>query len=508
MKKTAVILILIIFLSKAIGFSRDVILAYYYGASSISDAYLISLTIPVVVFSFIQVALSTAYIPLYNEIKIKNSEKRANQYTNNILSINLVLCTIIILITLIGIKPIVHIFAAGFDEKTFNLAVEYTRISIFSIYFISCIAVFIPFLHVNNKYYIPALIGFPLNIITIISIVVSTKLNSKILAYGSVLAYFSQFILLYIYIYIKGFRYKFFINIKDIYIKKLLIITIPAILGASVNQINVLIDRTIASGLPSGSISVINYANQLTLLVESIFVAPFITIMYPVITKMIVNKDIDNTKKTIKESVNSVSLLVTPAMIGFLIFSREIVILLYGRGAFEQQAIQNTSNVLFYLSLGLIGFGFREVLVRVFYAMQDTKTPVINSVIAMIMNIILNIILSEIYGVVGLALATSISAIFAVILLFISLQRKTGLVEFKNISITFVKILIASLAMGVISRFIYNNLLQVMSNNLTLIISIISGALIYLIIISFMKIEDVDKITNIIVVKFRKLIRA
>src|SRR5690606_11837643 len=116
---------------------------------------------------------------------------------------------------------------------------------------------------------------------------------------------------------------------------------------------------------------------------------------------------------------------------------------------------------------------------RAFYAMQDTKTPMINASIAVVLNIILNIILSKFLGIGGLALATSISAILATILLLISLRKKIGPFGMKATTISFIKILLASIVMGILVKVTYVLLINIMGESLSLLISIGIGALVY-----------------------------
>lgn len=146
----------------------------------------------------------------------------------------------------------------------------------------------------------------------------------------------------------------------------------------------------------------------------------------------------------------------------------------------------------------MICFGLKKVLSRAFYSLQDAKTPMINSAIAMVMNIVLNIILSKFLGIGGLALSTSISAIICSVLLFISLRKKICSFGMKHITISFIKILCASLGMSVFAKVSYDALLNSIDVNLSLIIVIGTGTLSYFIIIYFMKIEKVDTIVNAI----------
>jgi putative peptidoglycan lipid II flippase len=146
----------------------------------------------------------------------------------------------------------------------------------------------------------------------------------------------------------------------------------------------------------------------------------------------------------------------------------------------------------------MVGFGLREVLSRVFYSLQDTRTPMINAAIGMLLNIILNIVLSRFLGIGGLALATSIAAIFTTALLFVSLRKKTGPFGMKQISISFLKILFASLVMGGLAKLSFNHLTASLSQNLSLLLAIVVGSVSYFVIIYFMKIEDVDVIVGAI----------
>jgi len=152
----------------------------------------------------------------------------------------------------------------------------------------------------------------------------------------------------------------------------------------------------------------------------------------------------------------------------------------------------------------MIGFGLREVLSRAFYAMQDTKTPMVNAAIGMVLNIFLNIILSRYMGISGLALATSIAALFTTALMFISLRKKIGPFGMKQISISFLKILFASSLMGLLAKLSFDYYTATLSQNLSLIIAIAVGAISYFVIIYFMKIEDVDLIVKAVKRKLGK----
>jgi putative peptidoglycan lipid II flippase len=493
LKKKAIIIMIITVLSKILGFAREVLLSYFFGANNITDAYLISQTIPSVLFAFLGTALGTGFIPMFNEIKVKKDEKRAIEFTNNLINILIVLCTFLVVITLVFTTPIVKLFATGFSGETLKIAVRFTRISIVGIYFSGLVYIFTAYLQIKNQFVIPALIGFPMNIIIIVSMFIASKTNAIYLAIGSIVAFASQLVFVLPFAYKKGYRFYIVFNIKDKYIVNLFNIALPAILGVSVNQLNVLVDRTIASKVAEGGISALNYANKLQLFVFGIFVTSISTVLYTTLSKMAAELNYEGLKKSLIESISSINLLVIPATVGAMIFSTQVVEMLFGRGAFDERAVKMTSSALFFYSIGMIGYGLSEVLSKAFYSMKDTKTPTINAVIALIMNIILNITLSKFMGIAGLALATSISAIVCTGLLFLSLRKKIGSFGLKEIFISFTKITIASIVMGVVAKLSYNILLGNLSKNLSLIIAIMVGGLVYFAIIPFMKIREVDE---------------
>lgn len=506
MKKIALIIMIITIISKIFGFGREIILAYFYGTSGISDAYLISTIVPGVIFGFISAGIAAGYIPIYNEVEQESGEAEAHVFTNNLFNLLLLICTIIIASCLLFTDQIVKIFASGFEGETFLLTVQFTKINLFAMYFIGFVSIFSGYLQLKGNYIIPAIIGLPLNIIIIISIVLSTKFNILVLAIGFVVAAAIQVILMVPFIKKKGYIYKSRLNLKDKHIINMIRIALPVILGVSLNQINVLVDRTIASRIIIGGISALNYANKLNGFVQGIFVMSIATAIFPKMSKMAAANNIIGLKNTLSEAITGINLMVLPAMIGAMLLTNPIVSILFGRGAFDSQAAEMTSYALFFYSMGMVAAGLREILSRSYYSLQDTKTPMINAAIGVILNIILNVILSKYMGIGGLALATSIAGIITTGLMFISLRKKIGPFGMKKVSISFLKIFLASLIMGLLSKTSFNYLITILSQNISLLIAIGIGATSYFVIIYFMKIEDVDVIAALIKKKLSRRI--
>lgn len=498
MKKTALVLMIITIVSKLFGLLRDVTLSYFYGASNISDAYLISLTISTVFISIIGTGISSGYTPMYTKVESIGGFVAGNRLTNNLVNIILIICTLIMITVLIFTDTIVKVFASGFEGETLYLAIQFTRISIVGIYFTFLIYIFNSFLQIKGHFFITAMIGFPLNAIIIGSIIISSNTNVILLSIGTVLATASQFLLLIPFLYKSGYKHSFSLDIKDESIRNMMKSAVPIVVGMSIVEINTLVDRTLASQIATGGISALSYAYRLNGFVQGLFVSTVAVAIYPIMSKMANKGDLLGVKKSLIEAIAYINLFVIPATVISMIFTEPIIKLLFGRGAFDENAVKLTASALFFYSIGMIGIGLREILSRAFYSLHDTKTPMINATYALILNIILNIILSKFLGIGGLALATSISAIFTTTLLFIKLRKKIGSFGMKTLFKSFTKIVFASICTGYLSYLFYELLKFNVGSSFLLLLTFCFSILVYLIIIYIIKIEEAKEILQII----------
>lgn len=505
MKRYIFVVMILTILSKAFGFARDIILSYYYGAGGISDAFLISTTIPLAIFAMVGVGVTTGFIPIYTKITSEESKSKADDFTNNLLNIMIFLTFLIMSVSLLFTEQIVRVFAIGFDDLTFRLAVNFTRISLVGIIFSGIISILTSYLQANNKFYFIALIGLPLNFFTILAIFLSYQFNVLILPIGATVALISQAVFLVLFAFRSGYKYRFKFSYIDANIINMMKVSVPAIIGVSASQINLLIDRTLASSITVGGISALNYSHRLIDFVIGIFIAPIITVIYPRLAQSSVEKNLLAFKRTLGESVVAMSLFVLPCMVGFFFFSAQIIRFLFGRGNFDEYSVLLTSGALIFYSIGIIGLGLREIVSRSFYALGEAKIPVTNAIISVVINIVLNIVLSKYMGIDGLALATSLSAIIATFLMFGSLRKHIGPFGMKQISISFIKITTASLLMGILSRLSFEYLESSgLSQNKSLLIAITIGAVLYFIFVSLMKIKDIDEVLGEIKKKFSR----
>lgn len=456
--KTTIGLMIATLIAKVLGFGRELTLAGVYGTQGISDVFKISMTIPVVIFAAVGTSLDTAFIPLYQEVLKNNGEKEANKFTNNVLNTVILICMAFSILGLIFTPQIVHVFAMGFKGEIFAQTVYFTRIMIIGLAFLGMSYIMTAYLQVKGNFVIPGLMSVPNNIIVIIAIVLSSIINIHLLPWGALIGLVLQFLFQLPFAKKSGFKYSLFVNFNDKYLRKMLWLILPVLIGVGVNQVSNIIDKTIASNLAEGSIAALDYAAKLNQFVMGMFIVSISSVVYPLLANLTTQNNKDEFYKAIKTSVNTVTLLLIPISIGAMILATPIVKVLFQRGAFDAKSTQMTAIAVVFYSIGTIGFGLRDILGKVFYSLQDTKTPMVNGIIAIVLNIVLNlffVIFTDMQHA-GLAFATSISAIVTVILLFISLRKKIGPFGGKSIIIVLIKSIVSVLLMAVVTLFVYN----------------------------------------------------
>ncbi|MDL5120601.1 murein biosynthesis integral membrane protein MurJ [Clostridioides difficile] len=502
--QSASILFIATIISKVVGFLRDLVIGYVYGIGVISDSYLMALNIITVAFiSLLCVAIQSTYMPIYTDIEGKEGKQKALKFTSNIINIIFIISLIVVVLGWFFTEPLVKLFATGFEGEKLKLTMELTRILLFSVGLVCITYILKAYLEIHDYFLVTGLMPLPYNTSIIIAVLLSKAFGVDFLAYGTVFAFFVQMAFLIPFCYKKGFRYKFNINLFDKNVKQMALAIFPVLIGASAYQINSLVDKNLSSFLVTGSLSALNYAYKLNIFVIGVFVASITTVMYPIFSKLGAQKNLKQLKITLCKSVNGVILITMPISVGAFILSKPIVKLLFERGAFDETATLITAQILSCYAIGMVASGMRDILIRVFYSLQDTKIPMKNSILCVICNILFNLILIQTMKVSGLALGSSLAAIVAVCFLIIKLRKKIGKFNVMSILITLLKTFIASCLMAFIVLKLFAKI-SLISEFLALAVSVSIGAIAYGIIVLILKVDSTDYIINIVKSKIIK----
>lgn len=492
--KTSYILMIITILSKVFGLLREKALAYFFGAGLVADIFLIAFQLPMTFTNVISGAVANGYIPMYDRIKGEGTKEDADKFTSNLANILFVISLAVTVLSIIFAKPLVKLMAEGFTGEKLDLAVFVSRVVMLSIAVTAVSSIYKAYLQIYGKFVVSVLHSIIMNIIVIAAMAISYKMGITYLAIGILLAFIFQYSIFILPIKRTGYRYSLGVNLKDDNIKKMFHDILPILISTSAIEINFMISRSLSSGLFVGGISTLNYAYKLQSFVTGIVVTSIITATYPKIAKFGSLKEIDNLKGALKEALSTMLLLVIPAAFGLFTFSLPIVNLLFVGGEFTFKDAEITAVVLSFFAFGVIGIGVREIISRAFYALDDSKTPVMNSILIVGINIILSFILSKAMGIEGLALATTVSFIVGAIALYISSFKHIGNIFDKKIIVNIIKITIASALMSVISKYAFNILSKSLGYNLSLLVAIVIAGIIYLISLIILRVDEIKEL--------------
>lgn len=495
--KIKIILFLTAFIGKVFGFIRELILSYYYGASKISDSYIVAMTITTIVFVMFSEGLRTAYIPLYAKIKNKD-ENESILFTNELIIKSFLISTLIVIFGILFNTQFIRIFAPGFDHETMILTKEILNISLFAIFFTIIVAILQGFLQANNSFNVASLIGAPMNIVMIISIILSKTYGIVALGWGRFISSIVQ--VFFIIPYLFKFKYKFIYSLNNFNddIKNIIKLAIPVAIGSAAIQINTIIDNSIASLIDVGGVSILNYANRLTIFIQAIFIVSLSTIIFSEISNLKAgNKNKQLIEKQIMSSLYNMTLIIIPIIIFILSYSKEIVDVVYNRGNFTDSDAMLTSATLFSYSIGILFYGYREIISKVFYSFQMNRIPMKNMIIGISFNVLFNLLLSKYMGIPGIALATSFSGLIMCILLVNDLKRIGIIINLKLLILYISKIIMISLFS------IFPVIILTFYTNFSSILILIIGTIFYLIFIlilgTLFKLDEFQNVTKKII---------
>ncbi|MDW7671925.1 MAG: murein biosynthesis integral membrane protein MurJ [Bacillota bacterium] len=444
---------------KLLGFIREVLIASKFGSGIETDAYFIALTATGIATMLLWTAINTTLVPIFSEVEHKEGEDKKIFHANNMINVILIISAIITLVGWIAAPLLVRLIAIGFEGQQFELAVAMTRIGFPKLLFTGAIGVLSAFLHSEGKFKSASSIYIFSSLVTITYLLFfSAKFGILGLMVASLFAVAVQLPVLLPEAIKSKYKYQFVLDIKDKYIHKLGYLVFPVLLGTAINEINIIVDRTIASSLVSGSISSLTYASKLNNLILGVFITAITTVIFPILSKESNTGNTDGLKRIMGYGINLILLISIPAAVGLILLAKPIVEIAFQRGQFDASATIMTSAALIFYSLGLVSMALRLLITRVYYSLQDTKTPTINSAIAVAFNIVLNLILVRFMAYAGLALATSIATTIATFLMFIGLRKKIGTLGLKSSVICGLKATFAAMIMGAFSYFSYYGL--------------------------------------------------
>lgn len=448
--RATLIVFLANFLSRILGFVREVLIAQLFGAQAITDSYLVAQILPATIAGLIGGALTTVFIPLFVEERHTRGEEKAWEGAGAVLGTSMVY----LLCALGGaywVSPyFLRLVAPGFSGERFTLALSMSSIMLPSLFFLGMLGIFTGIVQSYRIFTLPALTGLLSNVCLIAFLVFAQKSPVWSLSLGNLTGSLVQFLILALFLRKLWPQGKIHFSLSHPMLKRAWKLMVPILLGTGVGYLNLIVDRIFASLLPVGTIAALGFAVRVKEIPTGLFGVAISQSIYPTLSSYSAEKKMEPLRNLFSRSLETLWLFILPATVGLFLLSEETVRFLFERGAFDVRATVVTAQSLSFYLLGLFATASLDVVGRVFFAFQDTQTPVKVGVVGLALNIVLNAVFVRYLAHRGLALATSLSAIFMFLVLLEILRRRMKGIEGRILLYNLGKILLACGGMGVI----------------------------------------------------------
>ncbi len=401
--KNSILMISLYGVTKVIGFVKEMLVANYYGATNITDAYNVVVTMSSTFFEGITTAVVVGYLVVVTNDRNKN---KVNKITSQTISLFATLVFVISIMATIFAEQTCSVLAVGFDEKTMNLTVQMARMVLpFSALFVAK-NVIGGYLQSKNIFWFTGASNLIMNLVLILSIVFSFG-NSNILALGYSAATIIVWMVGWQVAKSNSFHFRYKLS-WDSVMKEIVKLAIPVFITQTIVEFNLIVDRNFASILGTGMVSLFNYANKVYILFIAIFAQAFATAIFPDLSAAA--KSMEKFKSMVKQSLEIIILVLFPVALFVMIKAHDIIEIVFLRGAFSQTDANITAQILKIYALAIPAVALTEMLNKCYYALNKAKIPMMAGGIGLVINVISNFAFIKIWGYIGLAIATVISS--------------------------------------------------------------------------------------------------
>ena len=510
--KSAFSMSVVTFVSRVFGLVREWLRGYLLGTSGSSDAFALAFMFPNLLRRLVgEGAMTAAFVPVLSDYIEKNEKSDLDEFVNSFFSM-LFFTLIFIVVLMIALAPVLKYLLPEFAKspEKMELTIFLSRMMFPYIFFISLAALTQSILN-TYKVFVPSAMTPILLNISIISagLLLGYRMQNPAIALGIgvLLGGLLQFFFPLPFLIKKDIKYRLSFQVKNPGVRKVFFLMLPGTIGAGVYQINTLVSQFIAATLEEGSVAALRFSNVLVEVVLGVFVISLSTVILPALSERSSKGDMEGMKQTLAFAMRLVFLITLPAMFGLIVMRVPLVRMLFRYGQFTEQSTAMVAYALLFHAPGLCGTGGTRVVVQMFFAMKDTKTPVYVAAVAMAVNILLCFALSGPLKLGGIALAGSVSAFLNFFLLLVILRRRTGSIITPEVVYSLLKSLVSSVIMaGVLYLLVMSfselmNRTRVYNAGLTVLFLVV-GIFIFFILNVLFKNRDVLELKKIILGKF------
>ncbi len=491
--RAATIVMVFFVLSRVLGLVRDIVISHQFGTLRVLDAYFAAFNVPDFIFNILAGgALGSAFIPTFTAALAVGDQKRAWQLASAIINIVFIALTAIAaLFALFAPQIVAATVGRGFAPSEQALTTDLMRWMLVTPVVFGTSGIVMGILNSHQHFALPALAPVMYNAAIIAgAIALAPTMGVYGLVVGVVSGAFLHLLIQVPWLLRAQMQYSPMLGANNADVREVGRLMLPRALGIAAVQINFLVNTILASGLPVGAIAALSYAWRVMLLPVGIVGQSLGTAVFPTLSGQTARRETDDFRQTFSKAFRSTLFLSIPASVALFLLAAPITALLFQRGEFGAQSTAETAWALQFYSIGLFAHSGLEILTRAFYAMHDTKTPVLVGVVAMGVNIALSLVLIAPIAQGGLALANSIATILETGTLFFLLRQRLGDIDANRILISVSRIVFASLAMALALLLITNYFSSLGAVSIA-IIAAIAGALVYLVATVLFRSEEI-----------------
>lgn len=457
--KAAWIIAVVTIVSKLIGFVRDIIIANYYGAAMVSDAYYYAYQIPslsLILLGGVGGPFHSATVAIFSKL-IPNLQEKPTEHVNKLYS-TFMTATIIFFLALSVImfifpRQIMGLIISGGSPDMINLAATHLKIMTPLLVIGGIVGIYYGILIIYRQFMLPNLSPIIMSL-AIIGVVIAAPSDQKgyALAWATTIGAILQLIIQYPNIRKLGYKLKpnfAFTNNPEF--KEICELLFPAVLSSTVGQIHIYVDMFFTSSISEGAWTAIGYANRVFQFPVGILVTAFLVPLFPIFAKLVADKDYNGIKNYFNKGVGVLFFGAIPIIIGILVVGMDAVRLVFERGLFDEKATFMVTEALWFLSVSIIPYVFRDSITRVYYSFNDSKTPFVVAFSSIVLKLVLNyILISKMhFGIGGITLSTSLVTLFNACVLGFFITKKMDM-DYKSLFINLFKMVVAGAITGII----------------------------------------------------------
>ncbi|MDD5614278.1 MAG: murein biosynthesis integral membrane protein MurJ [Candidatus Omnitrophica bacterium] len=465
------------FVSRVLGFLRDILIAFFFGTGYAAQAFVVAFRLPNIWRSFIgEEAVNASVVPVLSEHRSRDDLLTFQSLSKSLIKSSFIILAVLTLLGVLFAPVLVRLIAPGFisDFQQYSLSVKLTRIMFPYILFIGLTAMLAGIAITQKVFWSYSWAPAALNISIIFFLLAMKRYGVYALALGIIAGGIVELIMQVFALKGRGI-YRIRAPLFHPEYKKIWKLLVPRFFGAGIYHINIFIDTILGSLqniVGTGAIAALYYAQRFVQLPLAVFATSLATAVLPFFSAQATQKGNSSIRDNLLSSLRLVAFIMIPSTIGFFLLSKEIISVVFQRGSFSAYSAGITSSALRFYSLGLVFYAGIKLLVATFYSLQNTLTPVKISALALFINVVLSVALMFPLGLSGLCLATSIAAGCNFMLLFVRLNKTLYLYDkdfFKSIA----KIIFSSAAMGLVLVYMKYMLSNRISHDILLLIILI-----------------------------------